>query len=147
MKILKYQNYLELIKASEETTMFRHLWVRENGQEKDILRGGELSCAYFVSSVLKIFDLIGNPHATVKSTIADMLNSGWWETEKLTPGNVLAWEEKEYKNGEKHSHIGFYLGENKAISNSTKLKIPQIHHYTYHNQRKITQILTHPSIN
>jgi glycerol-3-phosphate cytidylyltransferase-like family protein len=148
-KILTYQNYLQMIKASRGSQMFRRLYVLEGGKKRDILRNGELSCAYYVSSILKIFDLISQPHAVVKSTIEDMLENSWRPTKKLKAGNVLVWEEKKFPNGQIHKHIGFYLGKDRAISNAAKKGVPAIHHFTYGQtksgqpKRKIIQILTH----
>lgn len=152
MKLLTYKNYLEVIKKSEKSEMFRSLWVKDQGEEKDILKDGQIACAYYVSSILKIFDLISNPHATVSGTVRDMINSGWRETNELKIGNVLVWEEKEFENGERHTHIGFYLGDDKAISNSDELGVPKIHHYTEGKtekdepKRKIEKIITYPFI-
>ncbi len=167
-KILTYQNYLEVVKASQGSRMFRRLYVLENKQKKDILKDGELSCAYYVSSILKIFDLISKPHATVKSTIEDMFKNSWRTTKKLRPGNVLVWEKGLAESDKKlHLHIGFYLGKDKAICSQNrdvitifrkkqKIKIvlrdkgvPHTHHFTYGRtqtgqpKRKIIQILTH----
>lgn len=151
-KILTYQNYLQMIKASRGSQMFRQLYVLENNKKKDILKNGELSCAYYVSSILKIFDLISQLHVTVKSTIEDMRKSGWRPTKKLKPGNILVWEEKKFPDGTIHQHLGFYLGQDKAISHQHETKMPIIHHFTYGRtktgqpKRKIIQILTHPII-
>ena len=132
--------------------MFRHLYVLENKQKKDILKNGELSCAYYVSSILKIFDLISQPHTTVKSTIKDMCKSGWQPIKKLKPGNVLVWQDRKFRDGTIHQHLGFYLGQGKAISHRYEKKMPTIHHFTYGQtktgqpKRKIIQILTHQVI-
>lgn len=125
--------------------MFRHLYVLENNKRKDILQKGDLSCAYYVSSILKIFDLISSPHATVRGTLEDMAKKGWHSGKKLKPGNVLVWEAIRFSNGSTHQHLGFYLGNNKAMSNSLKKGTPAIHHFTYGRQakRKIIKILTH----
>ncbi|MBL7155260.1 MAG: hypothetical protein ISS88_02025 [Candidatus Portnoybacteria bacterium] len=152
LKILTYQNYLQIIKASQGSQMFQRLYVLENNKKKDIFKNGQLSCAYYLSSILKIFDLISQPHATVKSTINDMRQSGWQPTKKLKPGNVLVWEEKKFSDGTIHQHLGFYLGQDKAISHRLEKKMPVVHHFTYgqteDNQpkRKIIQILTHKII-
>ena len=55
-----------------------------------------------------------NSH-TVESAVKDMEQSGWKQTKKLAPGNIIVWEEKK-----DHAHIGFYIGNDKAISNSSK---------------------------
>ena len=152
LKILTYQNYLQMIKASQGSRMFLRLYVLENNKKKDILKNGELSCAYYLSSILKIFDLISELHTTVKSTIEDMRKSGWQPTKKLKSGNVLIWQEKKFPDGTIHQHLGFYLEQNKAISHRPEKKMPIIHHFTYGQtktgqpKRKIIQILTHKII-
>lgn len=142
------ETYIAMIENSEGTQMFQNLYARVNGEKKDITRAGELSCAFFVSSVLKIFDLIEEVHATVDGTVRDLYKSGWFEiegsidpstegsTSKILPGVIIVWEEKEEK-GERHKHIGFYLGNNEAISNSAKEKVPKKHHFIYNGEREI----------
>ncbi len=138
-----------MIKNSPKTRMFRNLFViNEKGKKLDALKNGDVACAFFVSGVLKIFSLITYPHATVDSTVRDMLENGWRRTKKLELGNVLLWEKN--KNGRRH--LGFYIGNKKAISNSGKKGFPVIHHFTYgknkDNQpkRKIEGIFTHSDI-
>jgi len=148
-KFLIYKNYLSFIKGSENSRMFRHVYVLNNGEEKDLLKDGELSCAYYVSCILKIFNLIDpkiSPHATVAGVMKNMMNSDWKETKELKPGNILIWEEKQQSNNKFHEHLGFYLGQDKAISHRDEKKLPTIHHYTYNNKRKIIRILTHEII-
>ncbi len=144
-QIQTYQNYLAMIKGSKNSQMFRKLFVLKNDQTKDVLQNGQLACAYYLSCILKIFDLISVPHATVAGTIKDMLKNNWQETEELKPGNVLIWEEKEFKSGQ-HIHIGFYLGNHQAISHRGEYQYPIIHDATYQGKRKITKILTHSLI-
>ena len=146
------ETYLRMIKNSPKSRLFRNLFViDEKGKKKDALKNGRFSCAFFVSSVLKIFSLVDFPHATVKSTIKDMLKNGWHRTKKLEPGNVLLWEE----NKEGHKHLGFFIGNKKSVSNAFfyyKKRVPMVHHFTYGKtrngqpRRKIEQIFTHPDI-
>jgi len=152
-KILTYQNYLSIIKASQGSKMFRNFYVLNDDKKRDILKNGKLSCSRYVSSILKLFDLISETHATVNGTIEDMLKNKWKITKKLVPGNVLLWEEKIQANGKVHQHLGFYLNKDKAISHRHEKKTPIIHHLTYGKtkngqpKRKIIKILTHKIIN
>jgi hypothetical protein len=151
LKILHYRNYITMIEKSRNSKMFRQAYILENDKGKDILKNGELSCAYYVSSILKIFDLISCLHSTVDGLVKDLKKSGWQETKKLEPGNILIWQEKKFKNGS-HKHIGFYINQSKAISHDSSKKMPAVHHYTFgqaDNQpkRKIVEILTHNFIN
>lgn len=139
IELLTRQNYLQTIKNSVGARMFRQTYALVNGKKEDLTKNGELSCALYVSSILKLFDLIKERHMTVNGAVNDMLESGWRETKKLVPGDVLIWEEKD-----DHQHIGFYIGHSKAISNSSEKRMPSVHHYTFGSQkRKITRILTH----
>ena len=129
--------------AKGENWMFRSLYAEVNGKEKDILENGKLSCAIFVSSILYVFKMIKDPHATVDKTIDDMITLGWYEIEKPKPGAILKWEKQEG-----HYHIGFYVGGNMAISNDSKdTGFPHKHHYTYNDTRKIEKIYWHKELN
>lgn len=80
MRILKQKNYLVSIRNAIKSPMFRNLFVMDDtGNEYDILENGNLSCAFFVSSMLYIFQLIDGPHTTVHSTIDKMIEFGWKE--------------------------------------------------------------------
>lgn len=132
---LTYGSYMAVIKNSVGTKMFRNFYALINGQKKDVLENGELSCAFFASAILHLFKLIKEPHRTVASTIKDMEESGWRKIRKIKPGSVLIWGALEsFEKGEVrkyYKHIGFYVGDDKTISNSSRLGKPKIHHLTY----------------
>jgi len=131
-------SYLRAIRNSIGTKLFRNFFALVDGKKKDILQSGDLSCAYFVSCVLKIFGLIKNPHLTVKRTIADMKQSGWRETKNLKVGCVLVWEKQRF-NKDDHAHIGFYIGNNQAISNFYKKRTPMKHSFTFGGKAELSQ--------
>jgi hypothetical protein len=135
-------SYLQVIKNSKGTKLFRNFFATVDGQKKDVLQGGDLSCAYFVSCVLKIFDLIGKVHLTVDGTEADMKRSGWHGKRNVEQGCVLIWE-AEKSGRETHRHIGFYIGNKKAISNSSEKSIPVEHSSTFGGKRSIQAIYWH----
>lgn len=138
------ESYLTVIKNSAGTKLFQNFYLKINNRKQDILKNGELSCAFFVSSILIIFGLIKKIHCTVSSTIKDLKKSGWKKSKKVKIGSVIIWEEKQG-----HQHIGFYIGKNKAISNAFylyKKRTPFIHHFTYNNKRKIKTIFWHPKL-
>ena len=132
---LTCKSYMATIKNSIGTKMFRNFYAKINGQKKDVLENGELSCAFFASAILHLFQLIKEPHRTVVSTIKDMEESGWYKIKKIKPGSVLMWEDLESSDkGEVrkfHKHLGFYIDGDKAVSNSSRLGRPKIHHLTY----------------
>lgn len=148
-ELLKKKNYLTMIEnsAKGENRIFRNLYANVNGQEKDLLEDGKLSCAVFASAVLYLNKLIKDLHATVDKTKIDLLGSGWKEIDDLQPGAVLIWEKKDFGGGELHRHIGFYIGDNMAVSNgSFNGGVPVKHHYTYNDTRKIENIFWHPDL-
>ena len=137
--------------------MFRNFYIRENGIEKDVLEDGGLSCAVFVSAVLyfhnSLLEFLKKPHwikfthANVGSTEKDMRENGWFEIKELKPGAVLIWDKKDGHNGEMHNHIGFFIGNDEAISNSSnKTGFPWKHHLTYNGTRNIEKIYWHPGL-
>lgn len=128
--LLPYDTYLAVIENSVGSDIFRNLYAKINGKKVDITRNGNLSCAFYVSSILTIFQLIPKPHGTVEGTIRDLEQSGWKKIKTPKIGSILIWEKLNFNDGEKHKHIGFYIGNNKAISNSEKIGNPNIHHWT-----------------
>ncbi len=129
---MKYINYAKQFINSD---VFRNFFVIDNGRSIDLLKNGKLSCAKFVSEVLYKFKMIKQIHVTVESAVEDMKTSAWKMVGvyDLQIGDVLVWE----KNKSNHYHIGFYIGNNRAISNSEKLRSPQEHHFTYNGKRRI----------
>lgn len=121
-----FDTYIAFIRNAPGTKMFRNMYADVDGEKKDITDNGDLSCAFFVSSVLLIFGAVERVHATVVSTVADMERSGWREVEDLLPGDVVVWGE-EKGNLNRHKHIGFFLGEGEAISNRKEKKHPLMH--------------------
>ena len=138
--------------AKGENHIFRNFYADENGSEKDIFENGGLSCAVVASSILYLFNSmlefqnkpkwISATHANTRSVEKDMLQHGWIEIKELHVGAVLVWEEL---GG--YPHIGFYLGNETAMSNDSRgTGFPHKHHYTYNDTRKIEKIYWHPSL-
>ncbi|MEK7136438.1 MAG: hypothetical protein AAB821_02505 [Patescibacteria group bacterium] len=121
---------LNIVENSVGTKMFQSAFCLVGKEKKDILDKGDLSCAFFVSAVLAMFGLIDKVHATVSGTVKAMEKAGWQSTKKLVPGVVVVWDRP--KDGScDHQHIGFYVGDNLAISNNSKKRTPAKHHITF----------------
>ncbi|MDO8495537.1 MAG: hypothetical protein Q7S32_03380 [bacterium] len=150
MENLFYKNYLNLITNSVGTQMFRNFWAEVEGSTRDVLEDGQLSCASFVSSILVLKGLISGPHAMVVSTIKGMEAAGWVKISELKPGAILLWE-KSLIGSHSNNHIGFYIGDEKAVSNSSEERSPIIHHWTYGEEngkpkRKVEAIYWHSKL-
>ena len=127
-----FDTYIAVVKNSVGSKMFRNSYAKINGKKTDILQNGMLSCAFFVSSILVLSKLIKEIHGTVDGTVKDLEQSGWQQIAKPKIGSVLVWEKIDFGNKNFHKHIGFYIGNNKAIStNSFKKRQPAVHHWTY----------------
>ena len=146
-------SYLKMVENSPGTRLFQNFYVRKGKRKIDATAGGRFSCALFVSFILNNFGLLRKSHTTVKSTLRDMQNSGWFEINlgtvpsSVPRGAVLVWEEKKDKRGI-HQHIGFYIGKNQAISNSFQKKTPVCHHWTFgprgsKSYRRVVKIFWH----
>lgn len=140
MELLVKDSYLHMVRQSIGSTMFRNLYAQINGESQDILKDGDLSCAYFVSTILHHFKLIASPHATVSGTVKDLEKSGWQKIEAPIVGAVVVWEKASQAGDEPHEHIGFVSGDSKAISNSYIERVPVEHDLTFGGTRKITAI-------
>jgi predicted nucleic acid-binding Zn finger protein len=131
MTPLVFDTYIAIIKNSVGSNLFRNAFFIVGGKKKDILRDGDLSCAIYVSSVLFLNAFIPEVHATVKGTEAAMEKAHWKKIKKPKKGAVIVWAVEEFEDGKKSRHIGFYIGDHKAISNSSKKRCPIIHHWTF----------------
>jgi hypothetical protein len=143
---LQIETYLAVIKNSVGSKMFRNVYAKVNGKKNDITKDGDLSCAFFVSSILVLFKLIKEIHTTIDGTTKDLEDFGWIEIKKPKLGCILVWAEKDFGNNELHKHIGFYVGREKAISNSSNKKYPTEHNWDKYDGRKVKQILWHPKL-
>lgn len=145
------KSYLAMIQNAPGTKMFQHLWFTVGSTSKDIVTSGELSCGYFVSTVLHRFQLIEEPHATVAGTVTDMRQRGWKKIRVVRPGAVVRWAAVPYPDRKAHEHIGFAVSATQAISNSTSKKVPHLHHLTYGKKsaasyRPVMEIWWHPKL-
>lgn len=143
---------LAMVENSVGTTLWRNFYVCLNGQQKDIMRDGDLSCAFFVSSILLVLSLIDKIHGTVDGVVFALEKSGWQKIKKPKPGAVLVWVERTGKDSQKHKHLGFYLGRNQAVSNNSKTRKIARHHYTFGTKsertfRPIEAIYWHEKLN
>lgn len=144
--MLKFKNYLKMIENSVGTKQYQNLYAKKSGKELDLTKGGELSCAVFVTSILKLFDLVPEQKATVLSAVKMLVDNGWEKVSKkeIMPGDIIVWSRK--NSGYQHPHIGFFIGNNKAVSNSWKLKMVVRHSWDYAGRRKIESIWHYPKI-
>jgi hypothetical protein len=140
-KRLEYKTFLQLIRNSVGTEMFRNWYVQTPDKgEFDAMRDGEDSCAFYVSGVLKMLGKIASIHGTVNSTTKDLEDSGWLVVKDTEPGDVLVWELQQFGDLAQR-HIGFYVGEGRAVSTSWTEKVVVEHDQNFGGQsRKIEQI-------
>ena len=109
------KNFIDCIRNSVGTRMFRSFYVNDI----DVLKNGDLSCAYYVSSIHLIFQLIDKVHFTVSGTVFAMEKFGWYKIEEPQIGCVILWES--VVEGSEHQHIGFYAEDGQGISNRSSL--------------------------
>ena len=93
-KLLLLKSYLAVAKASVGSNIFRRLYYKIGNREIEVLGDGNLSCATFVSFVLKIFSLVPEIHTTVKETEKDLRRVGWHTIKKPRPGAVIVYRPK-----------------------------------------------------
>lgn len=138
---LYFKTYLQAIHNSVGSNLFRNFYIStpEDG-EFDALGDGSDSCAFFVSALLVIFHKLGGVHGTVDATIQDLRDSGWTEVETPQTGDVIIWEALQFEDGLKE-HIGFSVGNHRAISTSWTQKTPIDHDERFgETNRKIIRV-------
>lgn len=139
---LRKKNYLATINNSIDSIMFRNLWIKDGDTEIDVLENGKLSCAVYVTSILVLYGLIDGLHATVKKTIECLEKFGWEKIKRseIEPGDIIVWNKRIDKNGKRHGHIGFFIGNDSAVSNSMESKKIVQHGWDYGGKRKIVAV-------
>ena len=147
-----YKTYLEAIRGSAGSNIFRHLYLEMDGVEKDVAEDGELSCTIYVTWMLKIFNsdqqnihLIKEARARVESAVKDLIESGWYEVSDPKPGAIILWGEHKTKSS-LHKHLGFYVGDDKAISHRDYVKSPVEHKLHDEALGKVEKIFWHPRL-
>lgn len=142
-----YKSYLAMIKNSIGGRLWRNLYYqKKNGRAADLLQDGNLSCAYYVSSILLHFGLIREFQAEVGETVAAMQEAGWQKIDKPVSGSIIVWKNRYFeKSGTWHKHIGFFLGPGRAVSNSSERRSPAVHHLRYKG-RKVESFFWHPRL-
>jgi hypothetical protein len=123
------KNYLALIHNSLGSQLFKNRYAQVAGESQDLVEDGNLSCAFYVSSLCLLQGLISSLHLTVDGTVSDLLNSGWHKLDQAQAqeGDILGWG----PSATGHKHIGFYLGGDQAISNSSSAKVISQHHWLF----------------
>ncbi|MEK7176841.1 MAG: hypothetical protein AAB719_00885 [Patescibacteria group bacterium] len=140
----QFDTYLSMIEKSVGTEMFQNLYINSDGEKLDATDNGRLSCAFYASSILVICKYIKEIHATVSSTVRDLKESGWSEISEPIVGSVIVWKPSNETDG--HPHLGFYIGNNLAISNDSIKKVPIKHDWKYDGKREGDMILWNPKI-
>lgn len=125
---MKKKNFLLSVQNSIGSQLFRSYLDKEGN---DVLKDGDLSCAYYMSSIMLLHGLIDRAHFTVPGTLEAMEAYGWYKIQTLKVGCVVVWGSV-HQNGADHKHLGIYVGEGQAISNRSSLGMPGEHplHYS-----------------
>ena len=141
---MKYSSkYIKAIQDSVNSKDYKNFFICRTNEKVDVLKNGQLSCAFFVSSILKRFNLIDHAYCTVQTTIKK-LKAQWREIDlkDIQVGDIILWDKKKQGDTGSHFHLGFYVGNGKAISNSWYKKSPRKHAYNYNGRRKILKIFS-----
>jgi hypothetical protein len=140
-----FDSYMAVIENSPGSHLFRNAYFHVDGERVDVLNNGDLSCAVFVTAILKLFDLSPEINTTVHGAIEAMLSSGWNEINEARRGCVFVWESHPGDDGHQHKHIGFCTGPNTAISNNWQNRCPIVHGHDYRGLA-IERMLWHPAL-
>lgn len=127
MEILRKETYLKAIENSVGTRLFNSAFVRykDTGEVKDIFNDGEYSCAYFVSSLLFLGEMLEKPSATVKNLRENINTDKNWQKINLDStqaGDVVFYKKTKFDDGTENAHVGFVLNYNEAVSTDYKSK-------------------------
>ncbi len=139
------KTYLSMIRNSLDSRMFNSVWVKrkDTGESIDVLKDGDLSCAFFVSSILTLFNMLDKPCTTIKKVFEKISKDKRWSKKSyIEPGDIILWEKVKFKDGteNKHKHIGFALNKKTAVSTNYLEKKIAKHSIDFDGKRKIEGI-------
>lgn len=132
---LVYKSYMAVIRNSVGANIWRNFYALDHGTERDVLNDGTHSCSFFVSSITTLFGMSKSVHMTVDSVVNDLLENGWEEAAQPRPGAVLVWEAQDFGPEGSFTHLGFYAGEERAISTSTSKRTPAEHDWLFRDNQ------------
>jgi hypothetical protein len=123
IEIQKKITFITAIENSVGTRIFNSLFVKHKDADEitDILHDGNFSCAFFVSGILSIFQLIQKPCSTVATLRETLEHHTDWKninTDTIEAGDVVFWKKVTFEDGSQHAHVGFAIGTHEAISTS-----------------------------
>lgn len=125
------ETYLSMIRNSVGSRQYQSLFI-EGNPPRDVIENGRFACAYFASAICTLNTItIGGIHTTVVKTIADLVRSGAYLIPEPIPGAIIIWGPKLASDNKPHKHIGFYIGDDAAISTDGVTGIPTEHHFTF----------------
>lgn len=135
IEILRRETYIKAIENSIGTRLFNSLFVRykDTGVIKDILNDGEYSCAFFVSGLLSLTQMISKTSSTVDTLKKDIESDESWkkvEQEDIQPGDIVFYKKMKFEDGSENAHVGFVLNSNEAVSTDYKNKCVARHSIT-----------------
>jgi hypothetical protein len=157
--LLFKKNYLAMVRnaAKGENHTFQNFFISVDGQEKDALKGGALGCGTVFSAILYLqnstLEFLNKPrwisfvHANVPAVEKDMQENGWYQIPELREGAVITCEQKPGADGTLHFHIGFYIGNQRAVTNdSNGTLMPTEVHSSFNGTRNIIRTWWHPEL-
>jgi hypothetical protein len=124
---LVLETYLAVIESSVGTPLFRTFWANVNGKRMNIVRDGRVSCSFYTSSILKLFNLVSEVQVTITRLKKDMKESGWKQIPRARKGAVVFWSalpadtSRMKKDAGVYqplvSHCGFVVSATEAVHN------------------------------
>lgn len=141
---LTRRNLLAATMAAIDSRIFTHLYVRKanTGEEVDVTQDGQLSCAFFVSSMLTMAQLIDRPHAVVANVVKAMEDNEWEKITEPRPGAVITWPESV----DGHAHIGIVVTKDSCVSHTFKGRRPQKHGFALYDGREPVAFYWHANL-
>lgn len=122
------ETLLAMTVGSIGSKQYRCLYIDHPSGPIDVIGDGDLACAFFISSVLTLCNLIDCVHTTVDEVIKDLIESGWVTTTKPKAGAVVIWAAKlSGSDNLMHRHIGLCINKFQAVSTNPQAKSPQLH--------------------
>jgi hypothetical protein len=123
-KIEKFLRRRSLVYMAERAVVSK-MWasnfvLMDDGRVHDLYEDGQLGCAYFVLTLLKVNELWNLPITGFAKKARDGLESqGWYQINEIKPGAVIVYQPEDFGREWSSMHIGIAVSDTESVSNDS----------------------------
>ena len=118
---LRRRTLIYIAKNSVGSKMWSKSFILDSeGNVHDLYEDGNLSCAYHISTTLKMCELWKNEAiANVDSLVNKLPENGWTQIDEPRPGALIVYGKNQLHRAWATKHVGILVGSDEVVSNGS----------------------------